>query len=72
MFQWPGVGVGAFSIGTWITVGISEASASSSAGPEFRGRLHRDAARSEAPRDRRIVHVVVSPLRSKRQPKLQP
>ena len=33
MFQCPGVGVGAFSIGAWITVGRSEANASRSAGP---------------------------------------
>ena len=37
MFQWPGVGVGAFSIGAWMTVGRLEASASPKRGAELVG-----------------------------------
>jgi len=39
MSQCPGVGVGAFSIGAWMTVGRPEASAAVSAGPSSSAAL---------------------------------
>ena len=49
MFQWPGVGVGAFSIGTWMTVGTLAASASRRAPAELVGGGDHLAARAHAP-----------------------
>ena len=58
MFQWPGVGVGAFSIGTWITAGRSARQRLAQRRAELVGGLDHHAVRAARARHRRVVDAV--------------
>ena len=58
MFQWPGVGVGAFSISAWMTVGHAGGERLAQRRAQFVRRLDADAAGAVGAGERGVVHAV--------------